>query len=244
MDCDFLVIGGGSAGYAGARTAVKLGLRTVVVEGAEETGGLCILRGCMPSKTLIDCANRMLAIRRAGEFGIDVPEPLADVRRVIARKRRLIEEFAAYRRQQLEGGGFELVRGHARFADPYAVEVELREGGKRRILARSFLIATGSEQARVPVPGLEECGALTSDELLDIEELPESVIVLGGGPVALEMAHYLSAMGAQVMIVQRSAHVLRGVDSDLAIEVEEAFRERGVQVFTGTRLQKIRRNRS
>ena len=119
MNYDFVVIGGGSAGYAGARTAAGLGLKTCVVEGGAEVGGLCILRGCMPSKALIESANRFRAICNAKEFGLRVEKAQFDAGEIIARKRRLITEFADYRREQLEQGDFDFLRGAATFISRY-----------------------------------------------------------------------------------------------------------------------------
>src|SRR5438045_6225798 len=114
---DFVVIGGGSAGYAAASTAARLGLATAVIEGGREVGGLCILRGCMPSKTLLESAHRAEAIRRAGEFGLRAEYFGADGNAIRERKRRLIGEFADYRRHQLEDGRFDFIRGRAAFVD-------------------------------------------------------------------------------------------------------------------------------
>lgn len=233
---DFVVIGGGSAGYAGARTAAALGLKTAVIDGSEVLGGLCILRGCMPSKTLIESANRNRTLRRAAEFGLRAENPGVDGSAVIARKRRLIGQFADWRREDLEEGNFELIRGYARFFDANRVEVRLRDGGTRTIESKTWLISTGSEVFRPDVPGLAETGFLTSDDVLDLEEIPKSIVVLGGGPIALEMAHYLEGVGSEVTVIQRSAHTLKSMDSDLAEVVEKAFRERGIDVFCGTRL--------
>src|SRR6187455_435326 len=122
-DYDFAVMGGGSAGYAAARTAAALGLRTVVIDGAEELGGLCILRGCMPSKTLIHSANIALHVRRAGEFGIGASLQEADTSAIRQRKRDLIADFAGYRQGQLQDGRFTLLRGTAAFTGPHSLEV-------------------------------------------------------------------------------------------------------------------------
>src|ERR1700722_1126178 len=108
---DFVSIGGGSAGYAAASTAAGLGLKTGVIEGAEEVGGLCILRGCMPSKTLLESGHRAEAIRNAAEFGLRAEYRGADAVAIRDRKRRLIGEFADHRRQQLERGPFDFIRG-------------------------------------------------------------------------------------------------------------------------------------
>ena len=242
VDYDFVIIGGGSAGYAAARTAAGLGLKAAVIEGGREVGGLCILRGCMPSKTLIESANRYLTLKHAAEFGLHAGDIGFNAGAIIVRKRRLIGEFAAYRREQLESGSFDFLRGQASFIDAHTVEVRLPDGGTQRLRARSFLIATGSANAAPPIPGLSEAGCLTSDDILECEELPESVIVLGAGPVALEMAHYLSALDCPATIIQRSAQVLTGVDPDVADVVATAFRRRGMTVHTGTKLLRIERD--
>ena len=127
-DFDLVVIGGGSGGYAAARTAHAEGLRVCVIDGAAELGGLCILRGCMPSKTLIESANRRLVVRHGAEFGLNIADQGVNVPRVRERKRTLIADFAGYRQGQLEDGRFVLYRGHARFLDAHAVEVLPRDG--------------------------------------------------------------------------------------------------------------------
>ncbi len=238
---DFLVIGGGSAGYAGAATAARLGLKTAVIEGADEVGGLCILRGCMPSKTLLESAHRAEAIRRAGEFGLRAEYFGADASAIRARKRRLIGEFADYRRQQLEDGRFDFIRGRAAFVDAQHVEVRLRDGGLRRLQARAFLIATGSIIQRVEIPGLAETGYVTSDEVLDADCIPESIVVLGGGAIALELASFYAGVGSKVAIIQRSARVLKGTDDDVAEAVTAALEGRGIEIFRDTELLRTAR---
>jgi len=239
---DFVVLGGGSAGYAAARTASSLGLRVAVVEGGEEVGGLCILRGCMPSKTLIESANRFLTLRRAEEFGLRSPAPEFDSTAILARKKRLIGEFASHRRGQLEAGKFTFIRGRAGFVDPWTVRVQLREGGDSTLRSRSFLIATGSVINSPPVPGMDLPGILTSDHLLASAEVPASVMVLGAGPVALEAAHYYSAFGSKVTIIQRSDCLLRGTDPEISKVLRSAFTERGVEVLTSTKLLRIEKD--
>jgi pyruvate/2-oxoglutarate dehydrogenase complex dihydrolipoamide dehydrogenase (E3) component len=241
MNFDFTVIGGGSAGYAAARTAAALGLRTAVIEGGAEVGGLCILRGCMPSKTLIESGNRFLTLRHAREFGLRAGDIGFDGKEIIARKRRLIGEFADYRREQLEAGKFTFLRGAATFTDPHTLAVTSLEGTETTVASRTFLIATGSAINTPPIPGLAESGCLTSDDVLDLEEIPGSVVVLGAGPVALELAHYFAALDRKVTVVQRSRQLLTGVDPDVAGVVESAFRRRGAEVFTGTRLLRVER---
>lgn len=236
MNYDFLIIGGGSAGFAAARTAASLGLKTAVVDGAAELGGLCILRGCMPSKTLLATASRAASARRAVEFGLHTGAVEVNGAEILARKKRLIAEFADYRREQLQSGKFDLLRGFATFTDAHTVEVRLSDGTGRRVTARAFLIATGSIISDVPLSALKDVGYWTTDDVLDAATVPDSVIVLGGGATAVEFATYYAGLGREVTIIQRGAQLLKGTDADVAEALTEGLCERGIDVFTGTTL--------
>ncbi len=240
IDYDFAVIGGGSAGYAAARTAVDHGLKTAVIDNSETLGGLCILRGCMPSKTLIESANRNLTLRRADEFGLRARDLEVMPKEIRERKRALIGDFAGYRQEQLESGRFDLHRGTAEYVDATTLRFTPKDGGDPfEIAAETSLIATGSTILVPPVDGLKDSGYLTSDDILDADSIPESVIVLGGGAIALEMAHYLDGVGSKVTVVQRSPQVLKDMDEDVARAVEKALRERGIRLYTGTKLTNV-----
>jgi len=233
---DFVVVGGGSAGYAAARTAAGEGLRTAVIDGSAELGGLCILRGCMPSKTLIESANRLQDMREAAEFGLHAKDTGFDGSKIIERKRRLISEFAQYRAKQLEGGKFELIRGHAKFTNANELTVRLRDGVEQTIHAKTILVATGSVIRHPDIPGLAEANPLTSDDVLDNENPPKSLLVLGAGPVALEMAHFHRALGAEVTVIQRSKHVLSSMDYDISDAVQRGMERHGAKFVLGCRI--------
>jgi len=235
-DFDFVVIGGGSAGYAAARTAAGEGLRAAVIDGSEELGGLCILRGCMPSKTLIESANRLQDMREAPEFGLRATDIGFDGTKIIERKRRLISDFAKYRAEQLESGRFTLIRGHAHFASANELTVKLRAGGEQVIRAKTILVATGSVIRHPDIPGLAEAQPMTSDDVLDNVNPPHSLIVLGAGPVALEMAHYHRALGADVTVVQRSTQVLSSMDRDVADAVQRGMERHGTKFALGCKI--------
>jgi pyruvate/2-oxoglutarate dehydrogenase complex dihydrolipoamide dehydrogenase (E3) component len=232
---DFIVIGGGSAGYAGARTARDAGARVAVVDGAAKLGGLCILRGCMPSKTLIYSAEVLHHAQQGALFGLNIPSAKADMAAIQARKRRLIAEFANYRVQQLESGKFDLFRQRARFTGPR--EITLADGAV--LTGGHFLVSTGSVISRPSLPGLDKVKALTSDEVLDLEKLPESVLVLGGGVVACELAQFLQRAGAHVTQIQRSPHILKEHSPAAAQVVEKALRDEGLELFTDTHIEEI-----
>ena len=235
-EIDFVVLGGGSAGYAAARTAASEGLRTAVIDGSEELGGLCILRGCMPSKTLIESANRLQDMREAAEFGLRAKDIGFDGAKIIERKKRLIAEFAQYRTEQLENGKFELIRGHAKFVGTNELTVRLRDGTEQTVRAKNILVATGSVIRHPEIPGLNEAKPLTSDEVLDNNNPPKSLIVLGAGPVALEMAHYHRGLGASVTVVQRSKQVLSSMDLDVADAVQRGMERHGTKFVLGCRI--------
>lgn len=229
---DVAIIGGGSAGYAAARTAAAAGLRTVIIEGATRMGGLCILRGCMPSKAMLHAAEIRHNARHALRCGIRIPGSTVDLRALQAWKDAMIDGFARYRQEQLSSGRFQLVRAMARFDDPQTLALDHGE----RLRARHFIIACGSISAPAPLPELAQTGYWTSDDVLAMDHIPASTLVLGGGPIALEMAQLLARLGSSVTVIQRSSQVLRDFDEDAAQALEQALVEEGIQCFTGTHL--------
>ena len=154
FDFDVAIIGGGSGGYAAARTAASAGLKTVVIEGGNKVGGLCILRGCMPTKALLYASDVLHVARNARTWGLKVPKAAFDFARVMARKDAMIQDFASYRVQQLNSGRFNFIRATARFLDPHTVTLS----SNRRITARNFVISTGSVVAPPPLPALSDAG--------------------------------------------------------------------------------------
>lgn len=234
-DYDFLVIGGGSAGFNAAKMAISLGMRTAIVDGAHDLGGLCILRGCMPSKTLLYMADVLHLAQKAKTFGLKIPSARADMKAIHARKKKIIGEFAADRLKGLEAGKWDLIRAYARFVDPHTLE--LSDG--RRVSSKFILIGTGSKVTTPPVPGLAEVKCWTSDDVLDLDFLPKSVIVLGGGIVACELAQFLNRVGSKVTLIQRSPNILRDHSEDASRVVQKAFVDEGIELFTDTKIQRV-----
>jgi pyruvate/2-oxoglutarate dehydrogenase complex dihydrolipoamide dehydrogenase (E3) component len=237
FDYDLAVIGAGSGGYAAARAAAGEGLKTVVLEGGEQIGGLCILRGCMPTKALLYAAEVLHLATHTQPWGIRTEDVGFNFGQVMARKDALIKDFADYRRQQLTNGKFEFRRAMARFADPHTLDLSTGN----RLTAAHFIIASGSSVNQPPFPELADVGYLTSDTALDLQRLPKSMVVLGGGPVALEFAQFFARFGVRVTLIQRSPHFLHEMDEDAATVLEAVFRREGITVFTGTRLRDARR---
>ncbi len=230
---DILVIGGGSAGYAAARTAEEQGADVGIVDHGP-LGGLCILRGCMPTKTMLRSSEIAALIKRAPEFGLKHASADIDLSAIIDRKNRLINEFADYRIQALKQPRFTLYQERAHFLAPTLVQV-----GARQLSAKAFIIATGSVVSRIDISGLEDVDYITSDEALELRTRPESMIVLGGGAVALELAQFFSRIGVTVSLIQRSTHIMSQVDEDLAVPVESKLQDEGMSIYTGTSIEHV-----
>lgn len=233
---DFLVLGGGSAGYASARTAASHGLSVAIVDGGSELGGLCILRGCMPSKTLIYAAEIAHLAQKGSTLGLDIPSAKVNMAALQARKQKIIGGFAKYRRNQLESERFDLYREQGVFQDSHTIKLTNGE----TISAEHIMIATGSVVNTPTIPGLKETPFLTSDDILNLTEVPASIIVLGGGVIACELSQFLHRAGAQVTQIQRSSHILKEGTPEAASVVEKAFRDEGIELYTGTKISQIK----
>jgi pyruvate/2-oxoglutarate dehydrogenase complex dihydrolipoamide dehydrogenase (E3) component len=239
FDFDVAVIGGGSGGYAAARTAAAGGLKTVVVEGGKEVGGLCILRGCMPTKAMLYAAEVKHLAEHAATWGVRAGRVTFDMAKVMRRKDAQIKDFADFRVKQLNDGRFDFIRANARFVDAHTVALD----NGRSLSAKYFVIATGSVMAPAPLPQLNEAGFITSDDAVALKKLPKSLIILGGGAIACEFAQFFARFGVRVTLIQRSERILREFDADAGGEIEKVFRREGIDIFTGTTLLDARSNR-
>lgn len=235
---DVLVVGGGSAGYAAARTAADSGARVAIADQGP-LGGLCILRGCMPSKTLLRSASVASEMRRAEEFGLLPVEVRADLGAIVARKNRLVAEFAQDRIAALKDPRLCLYQAPASFVSPHEMQV-----GDARVQARAIILATGSVVREVPIPGLMEAGFLTSDHAMDLREQPSSMVVLGGGSVATELGQYFARTGTRVCLIQRGRTLLSDQDEDVGQALEAALRSEGMEIWTDAELLRITRDGS
>jgi pyruvate/2-oxoglutarate dehydrogenase complex dihydrolipoamide dehydrogenase (E3) component len=244
-----LILGGGSAGYAAARVAGQMGATVGLVERGP-VGGLCILEGCMPSKALLRSGDVLHLLRTAGQLGVDAPAARADFGRVMERKRRLVDAFAASRRDEIEtAAGVELLLGEVRLTGRH--EVSLRttdEAGRpvpgtpeRAISGRTIVLATGSTPVIPSIDGLADAGYITTDEALGLEAPPASMIVLGAGAVALELGQFYARMGTQVTLLERSRRVLSDEDAEMGETLAGYLRDEGLSLQTSVGVRTCRR---
>lgn len=228
---EFVVIGGGSAGTAAAEEAVKLGHRRVLLVNDRELGGLCILAGCMPTKTLLQSAERLQDVYAAGRLGVDAPIVGVRIDAVQQRRRALVERFRGAKERSVAGAGYEVALGRARFESQTVVCITGVDGSERRVSARAFLVATGSRAVRPDVPGLAGTPYWTSQEALEASRVPETLAIVGGGAVALEFATFFAALGTRVTLLARST--LLDADERLAEVLAKNLADVGVSVETG-----------
>ena len=231
-DYDMVVIGSGSTGFHAARVASMRGKRIALIEGGDDFGGLCILRGCMPTKAMLRSAEVMQLIREAGELAIDVSEPVLDWRGVVERRDRLVDGFAGYRFDAARAlPRVDIIRGLASFESPSSVRVN-----GELLTADRFVIATGSAIWKPPAPGLSEVGFITSDDAQTLASLPSSLLVFGGGAIAMEFSQLFQRFGVQVTVLQRSPHVLSKMDRDISLETRRVLESEGVRFVNSARV--------
>ena len=239
---DLLIVGSGSTAFAAAIRATDLGARVGMVE-RRTLGGTCANRGCLPSKNLIEAARIVHEAAHPRYAGLAPAKVEVDFAALVGQKDEVVHDYRAKRYASVADGiaELELLDGDATFLDPHAVRV-----GGRKIVADRILVATGSRPAVPPIPGLADVTYLTSD-LLDADEaqrlaeLPGSLVVLGGGYVALELAQLFARLGSRVTIVARS-ELLRGYEPEFGQTLERAFSEEGIEVFTRARIDHVGRN--
>jgi pyruvate/2-oxoglutarate dehydrogenase complex dihydrolipoamide dehydrogenase (E3) component len=231
-----VVIGSGMAGINAALVAQEAGAMVAVVERGR-VGGTCPTRGCIPTKALIRSAEVAHEIARAAEFGIRVGDVEVDFAAVMERVRGIIERGSNATRSYLESlEGLELVLGEARLDGPAAVRVD-----GRRLEAKRILIATGAEPRRPPIPGLASVPHLTSDDVLELRELPRTLTVIGGGPIALELGQALSRLGSAVTLVEVQPRLLPGEEPELVEALTGMLEEEGLRIIAGAAIDRAER---
>ncbi len=232
---DLVIVGGGVGGLVTASVAGQLGLDVVLIERAPVLGGDCLHYGCVPSKSLIRAAEVAHLARHAGDFGVQVGGVEADLGAVMDRVRSVIERIQVHDDpERFRGYGVDVRFGTARFLDPHTVEVD-----GERISGRRFVIATGSRPAVPPVPGLDRVDYLTNETVFGLRSLPPRLAVMGGGPIGLELAQAFARLGSRVTVVEMADRLLGREDPELTGELAAALREEGLELHTGTRVERV-----
>ncbi|MFC4351973.1 dihydrolipoyl dehydrogenase family protein [Fodinicurvata halophila] len=234
LSCDICVIGGGSAGLSVAAGAAQMGADTILIERGD-MGGDCLNSGCVPSKSLLAAAKAAHAGAQAKDFGITYAAPRIDFPAVQAHVQDVIDSIAPHDSvERFEGLGVRVLRESAQFLSPQKLAV-----GDQRIHARRFVLATGSRPLIPPVPGLEDVPYLTNETVFEVQDCPEHLIILGGGPIGCELGQAFRRLGARVSIVEMN-RMLGREDRGAAQLLRERLQAEGIAIHENTSISEVR----
>jgi pyruvate/2-oxoglutarate dehydrogenase complex dihydrolipoamide dehydrogenase (E3) component len=233
-----LIIGSGEAGKYLAWTLAGAGQRTAVVD-RRYVGGSCPNIACLPSKNVIYSARVVSLARRGAEFGLEADSIRTNMQGVQARKRKMVESLVQMHLERYAASGAELIMGEARFIAPRTVAISLNSGGEREIAAERAFLDLGTHAAMPDIAGLAAVQPMTHVEALDLERLPEHLVVLGGGYVGLEFAQAMRRFGSRVTVIERGPQLAGREDPDVAAALLDLFRDEGIEVLLGTAVQRI-----
>jgi pyruvate/2-oxoglutarate dehydrogenase complex dihydrolipoamide dehydrogenase (E3) component len=228
---DAIVIGAGQAGGPLSIALANAGWKTALVE-RKYVGGTCVNEGCTPTKTMIASSRVAHVVRRAAKYGIHTGPVTVDMSTVRQRKQDIVESFRGGNQRRMEQAeGLDLVMGEARFTGPKSVEVRLKGGGVRHLAAGKILINAGARPRKPAISGLDSVPYLDSTSIMELEDVPQHLLVIGGGYIGLEFGQMFRRFGSQVTIVHRRGQLLTQEDPDVAEEVASILREDGIQVL-------------
>jgi pyruvate/2-oxoglutarate dehydrogenase complex dihydrolipoamide dehydrogenase (E3) component len=223
--CDAIILGSGQAGNPLAVALSRAGKKTVLIE-SRHVGGTCVNYGCTPTKTMVASARVAYLARRGADFGVNTDGVCVDMARVRERKREIVESFRAGNERRLDSANVELIRGEGRFAGPKRIEVN-----GRTLEAEWIFINTGL-RSRVPeIEGIAEVSLLDNESVMELDRVPEHLLVLGGGYVGLEFAQMFRRFGSQVTVIHTGGQLLEREDEDVAAEVKKILEEDGIEIL-------------
>jgi len=232
---DVVIIGGGPAGYVAAIHAAHLGAKVALVE-KDRLGGTCLNRGCIPTKALVRTVEVLLEARRANQFGIEIGNIKANFPKIMACKSNIASQVVSGVQQLMKLNKISVYKGTAQIMSPHLVKVN-----DTPITTRKIIIATGSEPAPLPVPGAELPGVLSSDDILELKELPESLVIIGGSCIGVEFAIIFNGLGTKVTIVEGRPLLLESIDEEISRRFAQILSRQGIEVKIGAVVKAIKR---
>jgi len=235
---DITVIGGGPGGYVAAIKGAKMGGKVAIIE-KDKLGGTCLNRGCIPTKVLVNSAHVFNTIKRAEEFGIEVKDPAVNVPALYNRKDAVVSRLRQGVEYLIKANKIRLFRGEGKITGENSVEILTDSGEQTEVRTRNIIIATGSEPAKIPVPGIELEGVITSDEALNLKSLPDSVVIIGGGVIGLEFASIFNSFGVKTAVVEMLPRILPQEDEEISRELYGIIKRDGVDIYVNSRVEKI-----
>lgn len=240
---DVIIIGSGQAGGPLATAFGQAGKKTAIIE-REHVGGTCINEGCTPTKTMVASARVAYLTRRAADYGVETSGPVTvDMTVVRKRKRDIVDSFRNGSQRRLEQSkNVDLLMGEAYFIEPRVIEVRLRNGELRQLRGEIICLNTGDRPAAPRIEGIEQVPYLNSTTIMELDQVPEHLLVLGGGYVGLEFAQMFRRFGSQVTVIQRGRQLLSLEDADIAQEVLKILREDGIEVLLESSANSVKKS--
>jgi dihydrolipoamide dehydrogenase len=240
LEYQVAIIGAGPGGYVAAIHAARLGLKVCVIE-RNEVGGVCLNRGCIPTKTLVGSAKVSSLIKKAADYGIKINGEISpDWNRILGRKNEVVARLVKGIHYLFEQNKVELIRGEAAFEVGRTIKVSLNDGSERKIQADKIIIATGSEPYVPEVFKYDGNRVITSNEALDLSELPESMVIIGGGVIGCEFASIFATFGVRVTIVELMEQLIPNLDSEVSGSLRLQLKKKGIEILTGTSINEVR----
>lgn len=236
---DVVVLGGGPGGYVAAIRAAQLGGRTAIIEKDAAFGGTCLNRGCIPTKTFVKNAEILHNIDQAPMRGINARKPEVDMEKAVQYKDAVVKQLSGGIASLLKANGVALYQGMGRATDHKTIMVE-NSDGKTEVGYNKLIVATGSENAIPPIKGIDE-GVLTSTELLNIKEVPESLAIIGGGVIGCEFATVFQALGTKVTVIEMLPKLIANMDSDLSMQLQKNFKRKKIDIRVNHGVDEIKR---
>lgn len=232
------VIGGGPGGYVAAIKAAMLGAEVTVIE-KRRVGGTCLNVGCIPTKSLLASSSMLMNIREAKDFGINIEgEIKPDFKAIMGRKDKIVNQLISGIEFLFEKRGVNLVNGFGKLVDKNTIEVTKEDGSKEIITADKIILANGSVPVVLPMFPYDKKRIITSDEVLGLEELPKSILIVGAGVIGCEIGQFLRTLGTEVTIVQRGKQILHFEDKDVAKQLQRQFKKDKIKVLTDSGMEK------
>ncbi len=224
MNYDLAIIGAGWAGFNAAIKAKQAGLKTALIEN-DQTGGTCLNRGCIPTKTLIQSVKVLNLIKKSKVFSIETSEPKINFSELLARKDKIVQELRQGMEFMLKG--VDVLKGHAEFLTPNQIKI-----GGDSLNANSVIIAAGSKPRCIPKLEFGKKNIVSSDELLAVKEIPKSLLIIGGGIIGCEFASLFYRLGSQISVIEKESRLLPGEDKEVSKKLESLFKRKGIKVIT------------
>ena len=234
---DLIIIGAGPGGYVCAIKAAKLGLKTAVVEESR-AGGTCLNRGCIPAKAMLHASGLYREIRQAERFGIKAEEASYDFDRILAYKEETTDQLVQGVEQLFKANAVTCLEGRGKLLPGRQVEVE-KDGERQVYQAEHVVLAAGSRPVILPIPGMDLPGVLTSDELFRLREVPESLVIIGGGVISVEFATIYSSLGCKVTILEAMPRLVPNMDKEISQNLKMVLKKRGVDIHTGAAVRSV-----